>query len=75
MKDNQACSFGGIKIFIGRGFSQPKNPHKRYTCPDCKRRIKTGIVKCDDDKLGGNTSHLWYVIVPQHKKRKWWKIK
>jgi hypothetical protein len=42
--------------------------HKTLVCPDCKRRMKSSIVKLKDD---GEDAYIIYL--PPHKKKGWWK--
>lgn len=72
MKPEQECNYTS-REWVAEG-DKPKLTLKRVVCPKCKRRIMPGLLRTDENGFGDGPDQ-WYLVVPRHKRKRWWKKK
>jgi len=72
---NKICEYGDVRLkWLGEGPDEPKNPQKKVVCPECKRKVRTSVLRTFENSRG-DLPYQWYHFVPKHKVKMWWKKK
>lgn len=77
MKAHHACNYSKRTYICEKPYDEgkPKNPKPKVVCPECKRKINTGLIWRSENYFGYGHTRYWYLIVPKHKHKYWWKLK